>query len=810
MPESFSKIIRKYSRKIRFLNENKYRALIVISGSSPEKLCGIATKAILYFDKAYHRVTGQKEFRGLYIYHDEFPDAQFIRECIEREINRKGKYIRMHYNIYEKSEKYLGSTFELLVMDLTKDLKPNDLGRLINIVRGGGLVILLTPPWDTWDKFMTIFKRNLLVPGFDEPRHIFISWIKRKLLSHNNIAVYDTDNERVVRNFEFVKKKASATKKIKIPKETLFPREIYELALTHDQVNVIRLMEELYEKPRRKHKRVLVVTADRGRGKSCAVALGSVGLIHVLRRVKPKPRILVTAPSPSNVQSFMELAIKALKQLGYEFNIVKREGRVIELRGERFSIEYWEPLKIPSLRGDIVVVDEAAGIHVPMLHKIWMRHDRLVFATTIHGYEGAGRGFSVRFMKRLEEDKYTTIRKYEMEEPIRYSRDDPIEKWLFDALLLDAEPDELDENDLRDIEEQRLEYVAYDPQYLFSEEGEDKLRSLFGIYVLAHYRNEPDDLGRIADAPHHVVRAIVTGSGKIVCALQLSYEGRIDDETIDELLRGGKIPGNIIPDRFLKHVRVKEFAKMYGWRIVRIATHPDVQGRGIGTWALRHVVEEARRQGLDWVGAGFGATAKLLRFWLRNGFYPIHISPDRNPVSGEYTVLVVHPVSEGAVRLVDYAHREFIEKLINSLPITYSGMEVDVAYTLLSSIKEKGSVSEICKSVLSPVQRDRLWIYCRGPMTFEAASDIMFKLARTIMSSGLAGKLGLTDDDALILVGKALQGKEWEVLAEELGVKSKRLMDNIRGIACKLFERLYGDPEDYVPGIELKELDVVQ
>lgn len=34
-----------------------------------------------------------------------------------------------------------------------------------------------------------------------------------------------------------------------------------------------------------------------------------------------------------------------------------------------------------------------------------------------------------------------------MEEPIRYAYGDPIEKWLFDVLLLDAEPVELTEED---------------------------------------------------------------------------------------------------------------------------------------------------------------------------------------------------------------------------------------------------------------------------------------------------------------------------------------------------------------------------
>uniref|UniRef100_A0A7C3SLM5 tRNA(Met) cytidine acetyltransferase n=1 Tax=Thermofilum pendens TaxID=2269 RepID=A0A7C3SLM5_THEPE len=108
--------------------------------------------------------------------------------------------------------------------------------------------------------------------------------------------------------------------------------------------------------------------------------------------------------------------------------------------------------------------------------------------------------------------------------------------------------------------------------------------------------------------------------------------------------------GNIIPDRLIKHYKVLEFGELRGFRIVRIATHPAVVRRGLGSLALKMVEEEARELGLDWVGAGFGVTEELLRFWVRNGFVPVHMSPEKNPVSGEYSVLVVKPLSERAKR----------------------------------------------------------------------------------------------------------------------------------------------------------------
>lgn len=805
IPSSFNRFLTFYGKEINRLISNRFRSLMVISGKDLIQLGVLASRAITYYVRRWRRIEKNRTFTGLYVYHDEFSDAILMRDIFSK--NLETKYVDFQFSIYEKSEKYLGLTFSFLVMDLTKDLKPNDIGRLIGIVEGGGLIVLLTPSWNEWDNFITIFKRNLTIPQFPEPRHIFIKWFKQKLLEYESIGIYDADNNVIIKKYSLGNRVSPKKQEKTIPEKTLFPQIIYEYALTRDQVNVIKLMEILYEKVGKDRKRVIVITADRGRGKSCAIGIGIVGLIHELRKVKPKPRILVTAPRPSNVQSLMTLAMKVLDGLKYKYDVYRKEGNVIEIRSNKFSIEYWEPINIPRLRGDIVVVDEAAGIHVPMLHRIWESHNRLVFSTTIHGYEGAGRGFSVRFLQKIRNDKKTHLIEYEMTEPIRYAANDPIEEWQFKTLMLDAEPAELDENDLRCISEKRLVYVEYDPSYLFSREGEEELRQLFGIYVLAHYRNEPDDLGMLADAPHHIMRAIKTESGKIVCAIQLAYEGKINKETTQELLRGGRIPGNIIPDRFLKHLRYIDFARSIGWRIVRIATHPKVQGRGIGSWAIEKLVEEASNKGLDWVAAGFGVNEELLRFWLKNEFIPVHISPDRNPVSGEYTLLVIRPLKNDIRKYVEKANVEFKIKLLDSLPINYNDLEIGVAYQLLSS--GKPILDNIDKSFLTPVQLDRLWIYCMGPMTFEAAADIMHRIAKIHWMLPSNKRPTLKKIKEYILLGKALEARSWEDLERELRVQVKELHRYAHEIACIYFEYITGiKPDEYVPGINTINYDI--
>ncbi|MEN2999637.1 MAG: tRNA(Met) cytidine acetyltransferase TmcA [Acidilobaceae archaeon] len=790
------KFIKGLSEHIKRALKNRYRLLLVLSGGDPVKLSAATARALLFYERVVKRAGGG-DVRVLYVHHSEYEDAKLRREVVKRALKEGSSQLTIA--VYEESEKYLGTTFQALVLDLVNDLKPNDVGRLVGVVEGGGIIVLQVPSWESWLTSMTIFKSNLLVPGYEKPRHIFISWFQRKLMKHNNVFAFDLEEGKQI--YSGPHEEASPEReKVQLPQRPSFPRELYELALTNDQVKVVSAMEWFYERPQRGKKKVLVVTADRGRGKSCAVGIGLVGLAKLLGEVKHRVRILVTAPDAGNVQSLMELAVKAAEALGLEPRPVKKEGKIIEIQGKKFSIEYWEPYKIPELGGDVVAVDEASGIHVPLLHKILKDHDRVVFAATIHGYEGAGRGFSVRFLSALSRSEEVALKTLEMEEPIRYARGDPIERWLFDTLLLDAEPAQLDEADLEDIKRSNLEYVRLEPEQLFGEE-ERTLRELFGIYVLAHYRNEPDDVGLLADAPHHLIRAVRTARGKkVVSALQVAAEGGIGEELLEGLLRGEKLPGNIIPDRLLKHLRIRELGRMRGWRIVRIATHPEVQGRGIGSQALRFLEEEARSLGLDWVGSGFGANEQLLRFWLKNGYRIVHISPDRNPVSGEYTTLVVKGLTPEAQRLIDRGAREFKLKLLNSLHDTYFDLEAEVGRQMLS--QDPRGISPASPR-LTAIQRDRLLSYLAGFMTYEAVNDVIVELARTYWQRG---DRALSEEEERVLIAKTLQGRPWEEVEEELGIRMQKALPMIKEAVRRMAFLYLSLEEKERAGVSAEEL----
>ncbi|MCD6208596.1 MAG: tRNA(Met) cytidine acetyltransferase [Thermoproteales archaeon] len=774
-----AELTKKVLREVKIARKYNHRRLVVLSGDDDEKLVG----TLIAIVTSYVRKHGLRE-PILYAFNPFYGDGSQRKSLFKAGVNQQDLIIE--FVPYHETQKVLGRTYDLAILDLINNLEPNDLGRLMGVVQGGGLYIFLTPKFSTYQKIITRFQSTLLTPqyGIESIRHLFVKRFLKKLFSHNGILIYDVDEDKIIKDFSFKNEQSIGKKEpILIPKKTLIPKTVYSLVKTRDQVEVLRLIEKLYFKPKGGEKQVIVITANRGRGKSSVIGMGVAGLAHKLRRAKGKCRILVTAPSPQNVEELFKFALKTLKRLNYD---IKEEKLPTLITAKTIEIQYVTPIEALRKRAEILAVDEAASLHVPMLFKLLERFDRIIFSTTIHGYEGAGRGFTVRFLSRLKKRQDISLYEYEMKEPIRYSENDPIEKWLFDTLLLDAEPAQLNEEDLSCIERREVEYFKPKLEEFFLKR-EDLLRQFFGIYIMAHYRNNPNDLGMMMDAPHHFPRALMLKTGKLVVSLELAEEGPLKGDLAVKSARGAWIMGNIIPDRLIKHYKTIDFGELKGWRIVRIATHPEVMRKGLGSQALAYVEEEAREKGYDWVGAGFGVTNELLRFWARNGYTPVHLSPERNPVSGEYSLLVVKPLNSKAKRYVDFFAWEFKNKFISALTDPYFDLEAEVALILLEATPKKD-----IPLIFSKFQIGRLMTYIWSEMTYENCTDVMKLLARQYFLDKKGENAGLDKIHKLLLIAKVLQSKTWRMVSDELNIIPPEAMKKLREAAKILAEHYFG------------------
>ncbi|PSP81502.1 tRNA(Met) cytidine acetyltransferase [Halobacteriales archaeon QS_1_68_20] len=646
----------------------------------------------------------------------------------------------------------LGATRDAVVVDVHGGLRPNALGRVVGAVDGGGLLILLTPTLDEWPDRDGEFDRTLAVPPFelgDVTSH-FRRRLVETLLAHPGIAVVDVaagtvEHDGLTNPPPRVREAPAGP-----PDGHAFPLAAYEACLTDDQVDAVHALEALRERGN-----AVVVEADRGRGKSAAAGLAAASLAAEGRDV------LVTAPE---FRGAAEVFVRAEALLGTRGALAGGDSqgesdppkRIKTRDGGRIRFE--QPVDARELPGDpnVVLVDEAAALPVRVLSS-FLSAPSVAFTTTVHGYEGAGRGFSVRFRDRLANPDLE-LTEVGMAEPIRYAAGDPVEVWAFRALLLDASPpaDQL----VVDARPDGVEYRALDPEDLLADEH--LLREAFGLLVLAHYRTEPNDLARLLDAPNLSARALLY-EGHVVSVALLAREGDLPPNLRAEMYDGARVPGNMIPDVLTSQLRDEAAGEPAGLRVMRIATHPAVRSRGMGSRLLSAVRREF--EDLDWVGTGFGATPGLVRFWENNGYATVHLATTRNEASGEYSILMLDPLSDEGTDLHDRHAAWFLDRARDVLSDPLSDADPDVVRAALRATDWPVDPD------LSPRDWTVVADTAYGPGLYTSAVGAFRRLAVAYLADSSHRDL-LDERLERLLVLKVLQGRPWSAVVDELGFHS--------------------------------------
>lgn len=172
---------------------SNHRRLVVLVGTDEEKLAKYAAEVLRVFSSIV------KEPHGLYMYQPEYPDAQRRMGKFKELV--KGVSASIDYKPYKDTDKLLGTTVDFAILDLMNDLKPNDVGRLGGIVRGGGIYIFMVPPLDEWVKQLTKFQQSLLVPQYrpEDVRHFLKVRFWNKLMGMGKALIINVNNDEVIK-----------------------------------------------------------------------------------------------------------------------------------------------------------------------------------------------------------------------------------------------------------------------------------------------------------------------------------------------------------------------------------------------------------------------------------------------------------------------------------------------------------------------------------------------------------------------------------------------------------------------------------
>ncbi|WP_434521367.1 tRNA(Met) cytidine acetyltransferase TmcA [Halorubrum sp. AS12] len=680
------------------------------------------------------------------------------------------------------ADELLGRTRDAVVLDCHEQFVPNALGRAVGAVDGGGLLILLTPALDDWPAIRDRFDDSLAVPpfGMDDVTGRFRERLVSTLRTHPGVGVValgddEADDDALERDgltgnaVDGRDESAASADPPSAPPDATFPATAYGACLTADQARALRAFEALADPGS-----AVVVESDRGRGKSSAAGLAAGALALAGRDV------LVTAPAFRNAAEVFARARELIEGEtdGREGENDASERDLRTPAGGR--VRFLSPAAAAEVaaEADAVVVDEAAALPVRLLEG-FLDAPAVAFCTTVHGYEGAGRGFAVRFRERLLDSQFA-VRDVRLDEPIRYARNDPVEAWASRALLLDARP--AVDVAVADAAVGDATYRALDPDDLLADET--LLAEAFGLLVAAHYRTEPNDLARLLDAPNLVARALVA-DGRVVAVALLAREGGLDAATRRGMYEGERVRGNMVPDVLTSQLRDEAAAAPRGLRTVRIATHHALRDAGFGSRLLDEVHAEfggdrpGDEEGLDYFSVGYGTTPRLLRFWTRAGYRIVHLSTTRNDASGEYSAIMLRPETDAGGDLLDRHAVAFRDRERDGLSDAHRDVDPDVVRGALRA----------CSAPVSVDLTDTEWRSVVGASVGPGMYDTAPGAFRDLALAALIEGSELEERQERLLVRKVLQGRPWEEVATEL--------DFVSTSACM---RALGDA--YVPIVE--------
>ncbi|XP_028285696.1 RNA cytidine acetyltransferase [Parambassis ranga] len=802
----------------------------------------------------------------------------------------------IRYCYYNETHKVLGNTFGMCVLQDFEAFTPNLLARTIETVEGGGIIVILlrtmnslkqlyTMTMDVHARYRTEAHQDV-VGRFNERFILSLASCKNCVVIDDQLNILPVSSHMA--NIKPVPPKTQEDglspreQELKDLKESLQDTQpvgvLVDSCRTMDQAKaVLKFIEAISEKTLRS---TVALTAARGRGKSAAMGLAVAGAVAF-----GYSNIFVTSPSPDNLHTMFEFIFKGFDALQYqehldyeiiqslnpEFN--KAVVRVNIFKEHRQTIQYIHPGDAVKLgQAELLVIDEAAAIPLPLVKNLLGPY--LVFmASTINGYEGTGRSLSLKLIQQLRqqsadsqqsmsaENRNTStarlaaarsLHEVSLHESIRYAPGDPVEKWLNELLCLDCLniprlisgcplPQSCD-----------LYYVNRDTLFCYHKASEAFLQRLMALYVASHYKNSPNDLQMLSDAPAHHLFCLLppvpptqNSLPEVLAVVQVCLEGEISRQSIlNSLSRGKKASGDLIPWTVSEQFQDPEFGSLSGGRVVRIAVNPDYQGMGYGSRALQLLqmyyegkfptmdestnsnhneitsvsseavslleevisprkelpplllkLSERRAERLDYLGVSYGLTTQLLKFWKKAGYTPVYLRQTPNDLTGEHSCVMLKELNtEEATEQSQWLSafwKDFRRRFLSLLSYQFSRFPPSLALSVLQNKKIKEEANVLSSSDLA----SHFSPYDLKRLELYSRSMVDYHLIMDMIPTVARmhflkqlGDISLSAAQCALLLGVGLQHKSVDQLEKEIELPSTQLMGLFNRIIRKVVQ----------------------
>lgn len=531
---------------------------------------------------------------------------------------------------FSHAKNLLGQEFDCAVYDTRQagclNFNLEALAIVAATIKAGGVLLILLPTWGQWQH----------LPDFDSlrwngtsdaimPSH-FYRWLQNTIESavqSDHIRLYRQDYAKCI-----------------LPTIQTQHWQLPDTALAQQNQVLQQILAQQYD--------LYLLTAARGRGKS---ALAGMLAEKLTAKLADKSRVILTAANQSAVQTLYRHSLKAKPHFIAPDDLIAQ----LTLNPQQFAQDW-------------LIIDEAAMIPLPMLATISRYFRHILLTTTIQGYEGTGRGFELKFKQLLNYQLNRQLKRsysvLQLQQPLRYPENDPLEQWINYLLLLNEEISTTAANHTENS------FVFEQVEQAQLVEQSQQITEFYHLLTLAHYRTSPLDLRRLLDAQGQqfwILREDNKTSYQQVSTQKinggiwaLAEGGIIDQDLIDKIWRGERRPpGNLLAQALCFQADLPSACALSSIRISRIALLPHLQRQGLGRRLVEKMVADCRDK-VDFISVSFGYEDALYDFWQKCGFEVVHISNGIEASSGCFSAMALYPLSVGGEQLFQQAKRQFL------------------------------------------------------------------------------------------------------------------------------------------------------
>jgi len=653
------------------------------------------------------------------------------------------KSLTNHQISNKQVNQYLGQEIELVIYDTTHSFDVNAFTAICGSIIGGGELILLLPK--TIGEF--VLKNSnptsnpLLIP---EPGQTKVSPTLVRLvnsLMDLKETRWSSENQQSD-NFDFIQ-----------DNETVLDNKQY----FYKEQN--HLIDKILRCSLGHAKRPVVMTANRGRGKSATIGIAIAELVF-----KHQKSIVITSPRKENIKVLLKHFNSEIERYSNSSDAYKKNQQLIV-----FS----PPDKVitEKLECDLLIVEEAGAIPVQVLKIISSHYNRIVFSTTTDGYEGNGQGFELRFKSHLEKN-FPQVKFENLRYPARWPIDDPLEKAINSALLLSFDNpynfnDNLKFNDIEIIDKSKIEFRQITKNKIQS--NNVLLSDIYQLLVTAHYQTRPSDLERIlADENLLIFSAFV--DNQIIATSLVVKEGNLSTDECEKVEKSQlRIPGHLLPQSLMAYQGIAKAGELNYWRIMRIAVTPNLQNKSVGSQLITHIKKQATFNSVDIIGSSFSFDQEIGKFWYKQGFQCSRIALRKDSSTGNYPsefLKLLKPQNKLAQSIYNQSVEHFNHSFFYSIGSAYREISTQLILLILKNQKSI-SLYQKYEFRLNEVKR-----YSKKNRSFEMVEWELFNFLNYQIKEKTYF-FSLTVDEQYFLIAKILQKLPWKKMVTQFELQGK-------------------------------------